>query len=708
MATLQNIRNRGVLIATVIGLALFAFIAGDAFKSAGAWFKGSQSEVAVIAEESVSIKDFQNKVKHNQNISQMMSGQSALSSEQMDRIREQTWQQLVQETIMTKEYEALGIDVEAQELFDLVQGENISPIIRQVFKDENGNLDKTKIITVLKQLMAAPDGSAQKMYWLNIEKQIKAARQLEKYNEFITKSLYITKASAKQSLEASSKKVDFSYIVKNYTSISDSAINVSEDEINEYYESHEYLFQQKETRNLAYVSFPIIPSEEDRIESEKYIQELVGEFAGTTDNKEYVNLNSDLKFVPAYISANEITNKELSAFTKKAKLNEMFGPYENNGSYSICKINDIKMLPDSVKARHILIQPINNDLAAAQTKADSIVKLLKRGAKFSTLANKFSADKGSADKGGDLGWFAANQMVAQFSDACFFAKKKDIKVVKTQYGVHVIQILNQTKKIRKAQLAIVSKTIEASQKTYNNIYSQAVKFAQSSTDLDSFNAGIEKEKYTKRIGSHITKNDKTLAGLEMSRPLIKDAYASEEVNKAITAKDGKAIYELGNAYVVAVLTDISEKGTSPIAKVASTIKRELIRRKKAVILSKDLASATKGCKSLLSLAQKQGLTVKEANDISFATFQVPGAGIEPKLIATATMTTKGQISAPIEGNQGVYVLVVNNEKTEAISEEAITLAQTQMKSMYMYRTQYQAMAALRKNANIEDKRYKFY
>lgn len=709
MATLQKIRNRGsVLVAIVIGTALFAFIVGDALKSGGALFKGSESEIAVIAEKSISIKDFQDKVKHNQDISQMMSGQSSLSSEQMDRIREQTWQQFIQEIIMDKEFSDLGLEISSEELFDLVQGQNISPIIREIFKDENGLIDKSRIITTLKQLINAPDGTPQKTYWLNIEEQIKSSRQVEKYNELIQKSLYISDARAKQILTRSSKKVDFSYIVKSYSTISDSSVNVSNDEIKEYYNSHKYLFDQAESRNIAYVTFPITPSDEDKLDSKKYIDKIVNEFSTAKENKDFVNLNSDEKFNSDFISNSEISNAELATFAATAKINDVYGPYEENGAYRLAKVNNIKMLPDSVKARHILIKPINNDYATAKKTADSLANILKKGGDFAAMAQKYSDDKGSAVNGGDLGWFGPKQMVQPFSDTCFFAKKDAINVVLTQFGAHIVQVTKQNKTVRKVQLAMVVRNIEPSQKTYNKIYAKAVKFAQSAETLEAFNAQVEKDQLIKRIGSNIKKNDQSLAGLESPRMLIKDVYNSDNINSVVTDKDGKAVYEFGNNYVVSVLTEINEEGTSSINKVASIIKSELIRKKKAEIITKELAKSTQGSNSLLSVAQKQGLNVQEATDISFESFQIPGAGIEPNIIATAINSKKGTISNPIIGNQGVYVILVNNETIETVTPESIAKLKEQMKGMLMYRTQYQTMSVLRKNANIEDKRYKFY
>ena len=711
MATLQKIRNRaGILVAIVIGAALFAFIVGDALNSGGALLRGSKTEMAVIADESISIMDFQKRVKHNENIAQMMSGQSALTTEQQEKVRENTWQELVQEVIMTKEYEELGLKVSSDELFELVQGENLSPIVRQIFQDEKGFVDKTRILQVLKQLINAQDGTPQKMYWLNIEDQVKSARQLEKYNELIQKSFFISTPRAKEILENAGKKVDFSYLVKKYSSVADSTVSVSSDEIREYYNSHKYLFEQDETRKIQYVTFNIDPSEEDRAASKKYVTELLNEFKGSKDNKEYVDLNSDLKFNGYFFKKGENKISDLDNFMFTAKEGEVFGPYEEDSFFKVAKINDVKMLPDSVKARHILIQPINNDFAGAKVKADSLANLLRKGADFDKMAREMSADKNSAVNGGDLGWFGPRQMVQPFSDTCFFAKKNKIKVVLTQFGAHVVQVTEQAKPERKVQIAVVAREISASQNTFNKIYSKAVKFAQNVETSEDFSASAEKEGVTKRIGTNIRKNDKTLAGLDKPRELIKAIYTTEEPNSLVKDKEGSAIFELEGKFVIAVLSEINEKGTTPINKVSSSIIREIRRQKKAEIISNELLAASKGSQSLLSLAQKQNLEVKEANEISFESFQIPGAGIEPKVIANAVMTEKGKISKPIEGNQGVYVIIVNNITKGEVSEDALKMTKDKLQNTLIYRMLYQGahMQALIKNANIDDKRYKFY
>jgi len=234
MATLQKIRNRGVFIGIIIGGALLAFIAGDALKSGGSLLTNSRNEMAEIAGESVNIRDFQNRFNHNLEVTKLMSGQNSIPADQMDKIREQVWQQMVQEIVMNREYDELGISLTSQELFDMVQGKNIDPTIRQLFTGENGQFDKDNVVKTLKQLIAAPDGTPQKAYWLNIEESLIAQRTLTKYNALIAKGLYIPTAYAKNMAANGSKKVNFDYVVKSYNSISDSTVNVTAEEIKAY------------------------------------------------------------------------------------------------------------------------------------------------------------------------------------------------------------------------------------------------------------------------------------------------------------------------------------------------------------------------------------------------------------------------------------------------------------------------------------------
>lgn len=709
MATLQTIRNRGgLLVSIVIGLALIAFVVGDALSSGSTILNGKKNQVGEIAGKEVSIMDYQNRLAKNEDAVKSMNNSSTLTEEQQTMLRENTWQQMVMETLMAKEYEATGIDISGDELYDILLGENMSPAMRQQFQqfaDPNtGVIDIDRVRNAVKNLMEAPAGHPQKTYWLNLEEEMAASRKMEKYNALLAKALFTTDEQAKENAANGATKSDISYIVKNYSTIDDSTINVTSAEIKEYYQNNQKRFEQPESRKIVYVNFDIAPSATDFTETEKQVAGMISEFTETAEPLDFVNLSSDKKADHGFYAKAEITNDSLAAFLFSGK-GGVFGPYLEDNAYKITRMVTEKMLPDSLRARHILIQ--ENEPSRAKAIADSLAGLLKKGADFEQLAQAYSKDQGSAINGGDLGWFRQGMMVQPFSDSAFFSKKNDVKVVATQYGVHVLQVTDLAKPEPKIQIATVEKEVMASAKTTNKIYNDARTFATGIATLEDFDKKVNEAGFTKRIAT-VNKNEKTVAGMDNARDMVRQVYMSETPGKVVLTTDGSEIFENGNKYTIAVLTEIAEEGIAPINNASSNIKRILVQKKKAEMLKKELEAAKSGSESLLSIAQKAGLEVKEATEISFGSFQIPGAGIEPKVIAAATLTEQGQISAPIEGNQGVYVIMVNNRIQDEVTPETIQGIKLGMAQSNMYRANYQAMQAILKNGEVKDTRYKFY
>lgn len=706
MATLQTIRNRGgLLVSIVIGLALIAFIVGDALTSGSHLLSGDRNQVGEIGGKSISIIDYQNEVAKNEETVKIMNRTGALTDEQQTMIRENTWNKMVMDELMNREYEETGINVSGDELYDLMLGNNIHPTVRQALADpQTGEIDLDRARMVIKSIMEAPGNDPNKIYWLNLEDEISTSRLMSKYNNLLTKSLYITDEQAKEMAESSATTSDISYIVKNYSTIDDSTITVSSSEIKDYYNKNQKRFEQPESRNIVYVNFDIAPSGEDYTETEKVVADMVSEFAETVDPLEFVNLSSDQKADRNFYAKAEITNDSLADFLFSGK-GGVYGPYLEDNAYKITRVASEKMLPDSVRARHILIQ--ENDYNHAMALADSLAGLLKKGADFESLAKTYSKDQASAINGGDLGWFNQKMMVQPFSDTAFFAKKNDIKVVTTQFGVHILQVTDMAKPTSKIQIATVEKEIIPSAKTTNKIYNDARTFATGIKTLEDFDKKVNEAALTKRIAT-INKNDKQVAGMDNAREMVRQIYLSEDPGKIVLTSDGTEIFENGNKYTVAVLTEIAEEGISPVNNVASGIKRILVQKKKADILKKELEAAKSGSESLLSIAQKAGLEVKEATDISFNSFQIPGAGIEPRVIAASSVTEQGKVSEPIEGNQGVFLVLVNNRTQEEVTPEMIQNTKQGMTQANMYRSNYQALQAIMKNGEVKDTRYKFY
>ncbi len=705
MATLQNIRNRGgLIVAIVIGLALGAFILGDMLNSGSKLMRPSQMKIAEIDGESIQYPDFQQKVEELSEIYKMNTQQTQIDENTWVQLREQVWQEYLQENILGKATENLGITVSSDELFDLVQGNNPHPIIQQLFRNQQtGTVDKSAVIQFLKSLEtnATPQ---QKAYWLYIENQIKMDRLRTKYNSLVSKGLYVTSAEAKENLDAKNKSANFQYVSLSYASIPDSAVKVSESELKEYYNKHKDEYKQDKTRKIEYITFDVLPSAADNAATEKWITDSKDEFASVTDNAQYIAVNSDTPYDPGFSKKEELS-PTLADWAFSANPGDIYGPYFENNSYKLAKIDQFKMLPDSVEASHILINPQTvGGIEKARAKADSIKNLLEKGASFADLAVKFSDDKGSAIKGGDLGWFKRKQMVPEFEEAAFSGDVNKLYVVTSRFGVHIIKPTKKGKETNEVRIAILSRKVEPSTETYQKIYSETSKFASENPSLAAFNKAIVDQKLDKKMAT-LKENDRVVTGLESSRPLVRAAF-SGDLNSVLVNNEGSSIFEFGNKFVIAALTGETEEGVSTFEEARVKVDLGVHKEKKAQLLAEKLKAAASGQSDLSLVASKLSTEVKEASGVNFTSFSVPTIGFEPALIGTVCSLPEGKVSAPIEGNNGVYLAKVTSYTTG--TDNDIKAEKNQLAQTLGFRASSQVFESLKKVADIEDKRSKFY
>ncbi len=696
MATLQNLRNKGgVLIATVIGLALVSFILSDMLNSGSTLFGKSQNEVGEIAGETIAYTEYialVSKIEENQKAN---SNQASLPEAQMEQVREYAWRMLVEKNTVDKEIEKIGISVGTEELFDLVQGNNPSPLVRQYFTNpQTGAFDRNAVLNFIKDLDKNPE---QRVAWLSLEQEIKKAKLKEKYEALIGKGLYITSLQAKDMTDAMSTKVSFSYVGKAYNAIADTSVAVSDKELKKYYKEHEKNFEQTASRDIDYLVFQILPSKEDFAKSEEAINKLAVEFKAAEDAKQFAQLNSKNSDT-RYLKKTELP-EAVGNFAFSATKADMLGPIFENNIYTLYRIADSKMSPDSVKARHILIQ--DQSIAAAKVLADSIATLIRKGGNFAELANKYSVDKGSAAQGGDLGWFREGMMVKPFNDACFNGNKGETVTVESQFGVHIIQVLEKSAEVKKVQMATIEVEVTPSNETYQAIYTEASKFIAENNDFEKFEKASNTPKFSqnKRVANNLKEGDKTIAGLERPREVIRWAYKAEK-------GDISSVFELNGQFVVATLTGVKEEGTAPFESVKSDIEFIVKKDKKGEMLAKQLAEAITGATTIEAIAAKTGLQQMEADNVSFSSFVVPGAGIEPKLIAASTATAKDAISKPVIGMNAVYIFKVN----EITKDSTLNVADNQKRLMEMYGNfaPRAAQQALEDAAKVKDHRSRFF
>lgn len=700
MATLQKIRdNAGVLVSVVIGMALLAFILGDLLQSGGSIFAKSQNQVAEIDGKSIPVQLYQSKIDETTEAYKRNSGRSSIDEETMNQIQDETWNQLLHEYILEEQYQEVGLALSSDELFDMVQGNNIDPQVMQIpiFQNqETGQFDRNLVIQFLKNKELDPSGNAEKS-WEAFEKALVQQKISNKYNNLIKKAMYVTKAQADKELAEKQNKVDFDYLVLRYNNVNDSLISFTETDLKNYYNKNQQKYERPEAREINYVTFTVAPSTDDEQLAFKWISEIKSEFETVDKVEQFVNLNSDVQFNGAFKAKEQLSPAIVELFD--APVGTVIGPYTENNSYKLARVIKSANIPDSVKASHILIRTSQTLSAeAAKAKADSLFAVIKKGGKFDELAKQFSED-GSAQNGGDLGWFTEGTMVGPFNDACFSNKKGDILVVETQFGAHVIKITDQAKATRKVQIAELVRNIEASSKTFQQIYAKASQFGANNRTLESFVNTANTENIVIKSAS-FGRNERRVANLENPRQLIRWAFETE-VGKV------SEVFEMGDMFVIAAVKSAHEKGVAPFDDVKLEVEREVKKDKKADYLANQLNGYMQGANTLQAIAEKALTEVKEAKNASFGAFSISGVGVEPQVQANIAKLEKEKISEPIKGNSGVFVVQVKN--VIAAPDGLNNLAEkSNIKRTYENRVNYEVFNALKEALEVTDNRSRFY
>ncbi len=705
MSAIQFLREKaGVFVAGTIGFSLFLFVVSDFFgRGRGQRVRQKKYyEIGQIAGEYVSYQDFEQRYQNLLEI-RKLTGATDVDEATSEYFREQVWQQMVREKIQDKNYKKLGIGVSAEELNDLVLGDNPHEIVRNLFSDPTTKiLNRSALVNFLKRTEV---DSVAKKYWLFFEDEIVNERLNSKYNDVVSKGLYATSKQAEFDNTLNKATVDFSFILKNYASVPDSAVTISKNEIESYYSDHKDNFKRNALRDIEYVTFDIVPSEDDTKEAEQLINKIKEDFAASEDPGQFVNLTAESRYTGFFVPLTEIP-ENLRDFVKKEDKISIFGPYQEEGFFKLARLIGVADRPDSVHVRHILLAP-NQTRTLEQTKvlADSLIKAIKSGSSFVTLVKDFSDDQGSLQIGGDLGWFSEGKMIVPFSDVCFSGKKGEIVTAETTYGIHVIEILDQSKKSHKYNVGIIDKKILASSETSLRVEGQANEFAGMNDTYEKFNSAIAAQNMNKRVANDVTPQQKTLPELANPRSLIIALFSAKQ-GKIILDNEEQAVFEIDNKFVVAFCTRVQDEGIAPLKDVQNDIRYTLSKDKKADFISSEFIKNTQAGKTLDDIARKMNLIVQEATQINFRSYIVPGAGTEPALIAAASSAEKGVVSGPVKGNNGVYMIYVNNVTTP--SSQDLKMLQKRLTATFQMRGTYEAYEALRKDAKIVDNRYKFY
>jgi len=716
MAILNKIRQQSLVLILVIAMALFAFILSGLFDGSASFSSKSQNVIATINGEDIERDDFMNKVE----AAQRQYGGSLTSTQAMNQV----WNQEINRAVMTGQYDALGITVERAQMRDLLK---LSLSSFDEFKDQDGIYDENKLNEFIGNLKAiSPNNSflagspINYEAWTNYENNIAVGGRQQTYFNMVKAGAIGTLAEAEVDYKLENDKVDIKFVQVPFSSIPDSTISVTKSDITNYINKNKNKFEVEASRDLYFVEFKENASLEDETniqdglvamledkqeynDNSKATETVIG-FRNTTDDEAFLAANSAIKLSDSYAFKNDLSAIAADSIFSLDK-GAIYGPYKDGNMYKISKVIDAKQMADSVKVRHILIPyagavrtdaTVTRTVDQAKTTADSILGVLKNNrSKFTALLD-LSFDKVSNEKGGEIEFAYNAGMAPEFKAFSFDNKKGDIDVVKTDFGFHIIEILSQGDKKRAIKVGHLAQIIEPSEQTIDRTFNETSKFEIAVADKD-FNEVAKESNYEVKPVSSVKVLDENIPGLGNQRAIVR--WAFEDDSKV---GDIKRFNLQTGGYVVVMLTATNKKGLMTTEKASVTALPEIRKEKKAALIIERISGTT-----IEEIATNQNQDVKTSLAVNMKNPTLSGAGREPKVIGTAFGLQEGEMSNPIVGSAGVYVLQVTKftpadalPNYQAIANRIGTAKATAVNaSLYN---------ALKDAADIEDNRATFY
>ncbi len=692
MSIIQNIRDKGAwIIFTIIVIALVAFVLQDGIGKQG---NTTITDLGTVNGVSINKINFEEKLE----IQVQNYASQGVKREQLIGF---LWNQEIDRILYIKEEEALGISVGNKEITDVLFGTE-SPF-KQEFTDPNTgefkvNDAKQAIAQVKKSKNQEQINQIEKMY---IEPSIEN-RLRNKYQALIVKGLQVPSWMVQKQYNELNSIANIDIVGIPYSSISDSTIKVTDDEVASYIKENAASFQVEEaSKTINFVGFSAAPTSVDSASVLNAITALKAEFQDALDPAVFLNkAGSDLPYYNSYISGKslQIPNKEAII---ASGVGNTYGPYVDGKNYTIAKVIGVKQWPDSASVRHILIATagqngqIVRDDSSAKKLIDSIKSAIAGGVSFDAMVQKYSDDAGSKEKGGKYEMFPQAQMVGPFNDFSFDNSVGSKGVVKTDFGYHYIEVLKQTPRSPAYKIAYLSKAILPSSETIGAASAAAAAFASASKDIKSFNQEAVKLNKQTFPASGIKSMDYEIPGIGESRSLVRWVYE----NDLNTVSEPT---EVGDSYYVAIISGEEKAGLASVASAKPQVEGIIRDQKKAIQIKEKLKGNT-----LEAIAANAKTIVQPADSINFNYSMIPGIGNEPKLVGAAfNKAFLNKPSTPIAGNAGVFVISVKSQGAKAATQDLASF-----ESDLLNRTRsviYRTNIGLKKVAKIKDNRMKVY
>ena len=712
MATLQKIRSKGPLLVIVIGLALFAFIAGDAWKVLQP-HQGKQ-DVGEVNGEVLSAQDYQKMVDELSEVIKLTNGLNSLTEDQLNNVKDQVWQSYVNNKLIAEQAEKLGLKVTDAEIQSIID-QGTHPLLMQTpFRNpQTGMFDKDMLKKFLvdyanlnaSQMPAQYVEYYQKMgaFWQFVEKTLAQSTLAEKYQNLVAKSLISNPVAAEDAFNSRTEQSDLLLAGVPYSSINDSTIQVSDSEIKDRYNEKKEQFKQLvETRDIRYIDVKVVPSDADRKAVEKEVTEYSNQLASTTaDFGTFVrSTGSSVNYSDVPVSKS-VFPADVASRLDSTNVNEVYGPYYNqtDDSFNAFKLLAKVSSPDSIQFRQIQVYADTEE--KTKTLADSIYNALKSGADFAAVA-KIYGQTGEATWVNAQSWEGSELDAdnSKFINTLLNQPVNELANLNMGQANLILQVMNKKSMQTKYKVAVVKREVEFSKETYNAAYNKFSQFVAQNTTIDSMVKNAEESGYTLMPRTDLSSAEHYVGGVRSTREALKWIFA---------AKPGEVspLYECGeNDHLMVVALDkIHEAGYRDINSVAEMLRAEIRRDKKAEKIMEEM-------KKYNSIAQVKGMKDAVSDSVKHVTFSAPAyisvtRSSEPVIGAVAAKTAANKVSAPIKGNGGVYMIQVyakekGSEKFDAKQEE------TTLTNMAVRIAGNQIINDLYQKAKVVDQRYLFF
>lgn len=687
MAILNSIRKKTAVLIIIIALALFAFVLSDLISNSSFSQPKVVDKIGQVGDKEIERAEFAQNVE-------VYIRQTQGRATTMQAVKA-VWDNKVQELALEEEYETLGIKVGRDQILDRI-AEIYSG--NPNFSNDEGFFDEEVMTEFLANLKATQPQAFEN--WKLEEARIANQIKRDIYINLIKAGVGVTQMEAKLNYKLDSDNVTFQVVRIPFDKATD--VEVSTSDINSYIKDNPEKFEQEAQRDIQYVLFENKASKEDEEQVEQNIRDLLEEFRNTEDAISFINNNSDEPYKADFKFKNQLPEEKRSELLA-LEIGGVYGPYKENNAWKATKFLETKMMADSVKASHILIS--NRGPQALETPeqskklADSLFEVVKSNpSKLSELAKEFSADPGSGSKGGDLGWNPYGTFVPSFNEAVFNNQPGYVGLVESQFGYHIVKVEDLSGKSKMYKFADLVLNIRPSEETLNTVYRDAGNFFLEA-QKGEFTEVAESKNYEVKPVLGIKQLDENIPGIGAQRKIVNWAFSEEQSVGDIIQE------EIDQGYVVVQLNNKIKKGLQSAQQASAIVTPIIEKEKKAEAILSQINSD-----DLNAIATQYGVTVQNVNAVNMANPLIPGAGREPKVVGAAFALEKGQISQPIVGEKGVYVIKLTNrvDAPDLPSYKNAALKETQTKIQKLQNPNNAVVKALKDAKEIEDNRALVY